>query len=154
MIVVDPDNERLASFYARSGFTGTGAGDLRMFVKVATVRAHLRPPSSWASMSVLLGDDLLSTLLGVSPASLHSYRSRERPTPDQVGVRLHFVALVVADLTGSYNDVGVRRWFDRPRAVLDGQTPRAILTGDWSPDDEAVRRVRDLAHTLPGPTLT
>lgn len=43
VIVVDPDNEHLVSFYAGNGFTSTGADDLRMFVKLATVRAHLRP---------------------------------------------------------------------------------------------------------------
>lgn len=111
------------------------------------------PDVEWAPMSALLGDDLPSTLVGVSPTSLHRYRSSERPTPDQVAARLDFVALVVADLTGSYNDFGVRRWFDRPRAALGGQTPRALLTGDWSPDDESVRPVRELARALLGPTV-
>ena len=46
VIVVDPDNEHLVSLYARNGVTRTGADDLRMFVRVATVRAHLRPPTS------------------------------------------------------------------------------------------------------------
>lgn len=45
VIVVDADNEHLVSFYARNGFISTGGEDLRMFVKVATVRAHLRPPT-------------------------------------------------------------------------------------------------------------
>ncbi len=45
VVVVDPDRDHLVSFYARNGFTSTGADDLRMFVKVATVRAHLRPPT-------------------------------------------------------------------------------------------------------------
>lgn len=45
VIVVDPDNEHLVSFYASNGFTSTGSDDLRMFVKLATVRAHLRPPA-------------------------------------------------------------------------------------------------------------
>jgi uncharacterized protein (DUF2384 family) len=111
------------------------------------------PELEWAPMTALLGDNLLSTLVGVSLTSLHRYRSGERPTPDHVASRLHFVALVVADLTGSYNDFGVRRWFDRPRAALGGRAPSAVLAGDWSPDDEAVRAVRELAKALLGPTV-
>ena len=43
VIVVDPDNDGLLGFYARNGFVATGGGDLRMFMKVATVRATLLP---------------------------------------------------------------------------------------------------------------
>ncbi|WP_153505902.1 GNAT family N-acetyltransferase [Cumulibacter manganitolerans] len=43
VIVVDADNEGLISFYERNGFVSTGAGNLRMFLKLATARAYLRP---------------------------------------------------------------------------------------------------------------
>jgi uncharacterized protein (DUF2384 family) len=111
------------------------------------------PQLEWTPMSALLGDELLSSLVAVSPTSLHRYRSGERPTPDRVAARLHFVALVVADLAGSYNDFGVRRWFERPRVALGDKTPKSILTDDWSPEDEAVVPVRELARALLGPTV-
>lgn len=42
LIVVDPDNERLVSWYAANGFMSTGGPDLRMYLKLATARAHFR----------------------------------------------------------------------------------------------------------------
>lgn len=41
IIVVDPDNERLVSWYAANGFVSTGESDLRMYMKLATARAYL-----------------------------------------------------------------------------------------------------------------
>jgi ribosomal protein S18 acetylase RimI-like enzyme len=43
VIVVDPDNEGLVGFYQRHGFKPTDGGDLRMFMKIATVRDTLGP---------------------------------------------------------------------------------------------------------------
>ena len=72
----------------------------------------------------------------------------DRATPDAVAARLHHLALVVGDLAGSYNDIGIRRWFRRKRSQLDGQPPAALLARDWDPDDEGPRRVRELARSL------
>jgi hypothetical protein len=65
-----------------------------------------------------------------------------------VAARLHFLALVVGDLAGSYNEVGIRRWFERPRSLLGGEPPAKRLEGDWDPDDEGPARVRALAAAL------
>jgi hypothetical protein len=43
LIVVDPDNAGLVGWYAGNGFLPTGGPDLRMYLKVATARAYLRP---------------------------------------------------------------------------------------------------------------
>lgn len=43
VIVVDADNEGLTSFYEGNGFVTTGAGNLRLYLKLATARAYLRP---------------------------------------------------------------------------------------------------------------
>src|SRR6266540_3793445 len=83
-----------------------------------------------------------------SPASLRRYASRSRPTPDAVAARLHFLARVVAELKGAYNDIGVRRWFQRKRTLLRGKAPSQILKGDWSPEDRSARKVLDLARSL------
>jgi len=42
VIVVDPDNAGLVAWYAANGFLTTGGPDLRMYMKVATARAHLQ----------------------------------------------------------------------------------------------------------------
>ena len=71
-----------------------------------------------------------------------------RSTSDAIAARLHFLAFVVGDLAGAYNDIGVRHWFDRPRGCLDGFTPAQVLGHEWSPGDNAPKRVRELARTL------
>jgi hypothetical protein len=43
LIVVDPDNSGLVGWYAGNGFLRTGGPDLRMYLKLATARAYLRP---------------------------------------------------------------------------------------------------------------
>ena len=107
------------------------------------------PQAEWGPLSEFLGEEL-PALLGISASSLTRYRSGERTTPDVVAARLHVIAQVVSDLTGSYNDFGVRRWFGRPRQALDGCAPNSILSGDWAPDDPDVARVRALAQALLG----
>ncbi len=69
------------------------------------------PEREWHKLLAVLGADLLTRLLGISPASLNRYQSGGRATPDEVAERLHFLALVVGDLLGSYNALGIRRWF-------------------------------------------
>jgi len=81
-------------------------------------------------------------------SSLKRYVSGERDTPDDVAARLHFLALVVGDLAGSYNPIGIRRWIHRKRTRLDGRPPAALLRGNWDPDEEAPRRIRQLATEL------
>jgi hypothetical protein len=41
--------------------------------------------------------------------------------------RLHWLALVVADLAGSYNAIGIRRWC--PRGSCAGCEPVAVVAG-------------------------
>ena len=112
------------------------------------------PESEWASMRELLDDQMLAKLLGVSRQSIHRYSSGERATPQEVAERLHVLALIVSDLAGSYNEFGIRRWFERPRSQLAGRSPSVVLKRGWSPDDDDVRRVRGLAAALVGAGAT
>lgn len=96
----------------------------------------------------LLGSDLLARLIGVSAVSIRRYAAGTRPTPDEVAARLHFLALVVGDLAGAYNDIGIRRWFDRMRTLLGNKTPAQLLTRKWRPEDPGPQQVRQLAHAL------
>lgn len=112
------------------------------------------PAHEWSPLTDLLGDDLVARLVRTSVSSVHRYRSSERSTPDDVAGRLHAVALITADLTGSYNDFGIRRWFQRSRSALGGVSPVDVLSGEWSPEDERVREVRELAGALLGSPAT
>jgi len=108
------------------------------------------PATEWPSMREVFGDDMLAAMLDISASSLRRYASAERSTPDATAARLHWLAMVVSDLAGGYNPLGMRRWFERPRAQLDGHSPRALLGIGWQPDDAAAQRVRALAATLSG----
>jgi hypothetical protein len=102
------------------------------------------PEMEWLRLQDALGDEMLAELVGVSPASERRYSRGERVTPDGVADRLHFLALLVADLSGSYNEYGVRRWFDRPRQALAGRAPRSLLGAGFEPgsaDSSALRRL-------------
>jgi hypothetical protein len=108
------------------------------------------PDSEWKPMREALGDDLLSKLLDVSASSLRRYADGERTTPDPVAARLHTLAMITSDLAGGYNEIGMRRWFLRPRPQLDGLAPVDLMSGGFDPDSERVERVRDLAAWLVG----
>ena len=97
------------------------------------------------------GHESLGPLLGISPASLRRYVTGARGVPDAVAARIHYLALVTADLAGSYNEFGLRRWWERPRSVLEGRSPRVALGRDWDPDGVPARDVAELAHALAGP---
>lgn len=112
------------------------------------------PSQEWDAVRATLGDALLAHLCHISEASLHRYASGARSTPDAVAHRLHSLALIIADLRGAYNDYGVRRWFQRPRAQLGGHTPEDLLLAGWTPDSPEVTSLRQLAGALAGSPAT
>jgi hypothetical protein len=115
---------------------------------IAALEASPAPTSEWRSVARVFDAEHLAPLLGISVSSLRRYQAGTRSTPDDVAARLHFLALVISDLAGAYNDIGIRRWFQRERTPLEEKTPAALLTGEWSPEDEGPRRVRQLAQAL------
>ena len=115
---------------------------------IAALEASPVPKFEWPAVSRVLDDEQLASLLGISESSLRRYASGERATPDAVAARLHHVALIVGDLAGAYNDVGIRRWFDRRRTALDDRAPASLLKGAWNPDDAGPQAVRALARSL------
>jgi hypothetical protein len=119
---------------------------LRMLV--AALEASPVPRNEWPAVTRVLDAEHLASLLNISLSSLRRYAAGERDTPDTVAARLHLLALVVGDLAGAYNEVGVRRWFTRPRTALDGRAPQDLLAGEWHPEDQAAQRVRALAASL------
>lgn len=117
-------------------------------VVIAALEASPVARFEWPAVSRVLEADQLASLLNISVSSLRRYLAGERETPDDVAARLHHVALVVGDLAGAYSDVGVRRWFVRPRTALGGKAPAELLACDWNPEDPGPRRVRELAASL------
>jgi len=112
------------------------------------------PEREWPILESLFGVEILAGLLRVSPVSVRRYLRGDRATPDRVAARLHFLAMVISDLSGAYNDFGIRRWFVRSRSVLEGAAPRELLTDNWDPDEPGPRRVRTLARALLGSPAT
>jgi hypothetical protein len=102
----------------------------------------------WCSLGRVFNTDRLAALLGTSAPSVRRYSSGARTTPDALAARLCFLATIVSDLAGAYNEIGIRRWFDRQRSQLEGRAPADFLQGDWNPEDPGPRRLRDLARAL------
>lgn len=158
----DLDNvRRLAGRVGRAGIAAATAAELNnvatpsreelaglLETMIAALEASPVPKFEWAGLGRVFAPEDLSALLEVSVSSLKRYQSGDRDTPDTIAARLHFLALLVSDLAGSYNEIGIRRWFQRKRTQLNGRAPAAFLKGDWDPDDEGPARVRQLAREL------
>jgi len=106
------------------------------------------PATEGGSMRQMLFDEALADLAGISRASLRRYATSERTTPQPVAERLHWIATVTADLAGSYNEFGIRRWFDRPRQQLKGASPRQFLEGSWTPNSTEALRIKELSTAV------
>ena len=92
----------------------------------------------------------IPTVLGadVIAYNLDGVKKGLKLTPDVIADRLHWLAMVVSDLAGAYNALGMRRWFRRSRAVLDGRSPRDLLDKSWSSDAPPAQTIRALAASL------
>ena len=111
------------------------------------------PEGEWQGVRERLGDDQLADLIGISTTSLRRYASGQRETPDEVAWRLHALTRIIAALSGSYNDYGIRRWFQRPRAQLNGRTPVEIFREIEGEDDERLQALVELSESLVGAAL-
>jgi hypothetical protein len=120
----------VAFFLGRQAFTEEPALVERCLDRLAeALETSPVPAAEWRRVGRILGLDLLARLLGISPVSARRYVRATRGTPDDVAVRLHWLALTIGDLAGAYNEVGIRQWFQRKRTQLDGRTPAQMLSG-------------------------
>lgn len=117
---------------------------------IAAIDASPRPEGEWEPARELLGDELLAGMTRISESSLRRYASGERRTPDDTAWRLHVTARLLASLVGSFNEYGVRRWFERPRRALEGATPAEVLERAESEEDGRLEQVIELADQLLG----
>lgn len=118
---------------------------------IAALEESPAPAYEWRAVGRVFDAESLAPLLGISVSSLRRYQAGTRVTPDDVAARLHFMALVISDLAGAYNEIGIRRWFQRDRSLLEGQTPAGLLEGEWNPEAAGPARVRELARSLATP---
>ena len=112
------------------------------------------PEFEWDRLAEILGIDLVARLVGISATSVRRYRASARTTPDPVAAKLHFLTMIVGDLGGAYNEIGIRQWFDRKRAQLGGRAPAALLGKSWPAAGEGPSRVRELARALTSSPVT
>lgn len=109
------------------------------------------PQAEIVELARVFGWDELSAIVDASPVSLRRYASGQREAPDDVAHQVHWLAKVIGDLRGAYNDAGIRRWFARSRVQLGHRAPRQLLVGGrWRPEHERVMRIRSLAQSLAG----
>lgn len=121
----------------------------------ATVHAFLdallgspRPAEEIANLVPILGYEGLQGLVDASEASLRRYAAEARSTPDDIARRVHFLATLVAILRGSFNEFGIRRWFEREHPALAGRAPAAVLGSGFEPDHAVGDRVLRAALAL------
>jgi hypothetical protein len=98
-------------------------------------------------LEIVLQEELLTDLTGKSPADIQKDllgRSKE----------IYFLYEIVDCLRGSYNDEGIRRWFQRERSQLGGKSPLQYLGSGWSPDEEDAKRILELARSSIDPGAT
>lgn len=114
------------------------------------------PQQEAGALLKIFAVEQLAELLRISPTSVQRYARGEREAPGPVVERLHWLALIVGYLTGTYNEYGVRRWYERPRTALNGESPKEILLADaeWTPSSEGARRVEALAKATIGMPAT
>ena len=112
------------------------------------------PEFEWSRLMDVLGLELLSRLLGISATGIRRYKAAARSTPDDVAERLHFLSLIVGDLAGAYNEIGIRQWFERKRAQLDGRAPLDWLKARWKPTEPGPQRIQELARALVASPVT
>lgn len=125
----------------------------RLFEALGESRA---PQQEAQELLRVFGAEQLAELLVVSPTSVRRYARGQRRPPRVIADRLHWLALLVGCLNGTYNDFGVCRWFERPRAALDGSTPKQALLAspDWTPNSDGARELELLAQALIGMAVT
>jgi hypothetical protein len=116
-----------------------------LHAEMSAIKDTPLPAIEWQPMLNLFGDELES-LVAASRLSIDSYRGGE--TPDNVAARLHTLTLIVMDLRGGYNALGIRDWFNRQRVQLHGHAPAEYLKREWSPGDDDIQQLIALAATV------
>jgi uncharacterized protein (DUF2384 family) len=131
---------------ARADAAEPGEDTIHAFL--AALLASPRPTAEIAHLVPMFGYPGLGRLAGTSVPSLRRYATGDRRAPDAVAQRIHLVAELAAILRGSFNEFGIRRWFERPHPDLGGRPPATLLAGAADPSDAGAAAVLDAALRL------
>jgi uncharacterized protein (DUF2384 family) len=131
---------------ARADARGPGAETILAFL--GALLESPRPAAEIARLAPIFGYPVLGRLVGASVPSLRRYAAEDRRTPDAIAQRVHLVAQLVATLRGSFNEFGIRRWFERPHPALAGRAPGDILARGLDPADPDAAALLDAALRL------
>jgi uncharacterized protein (DUF2384 family) len=112
------------------------------------LRRSPRPAPEIVNLAAIFGYESLGRLVGASEPSLRRYAAENRTAPDPVALRVHFVAQLVSILRGSFNEFGIRRWFERRHPTLGGRTPADLLGFDFDPAEPRAQAAMDAAVQL------
>jgi uncharacterized protein (DUF2384 family) len=105
-------------------------GERTVLAFLEALRSSPRPAGEITRLARIFGFPGLAGLVGASEPSLRRYAAATRPAPDPVAERVHFLAQLVAILRGSFNEFGIRRWFERPHPALENRAPRLLVRAD------------------------
>jgi hypothetical protein len=123
-------------------------GERTTLAFLEALRNSPRPAGEIAALAAIFGYVPLGHLVGASEPSLRRYAAEDRTTPDAVAQRIHFLAQLVAILRGSFNEFGIRRWFERPHPALGGSPPTELLRRDFDPSDPRAQATLGAAAQL------
>lgn len=101
---------------------------------------NLSEPDYLNELEIVLQEGLLTALVGKSLADIQKDLQRRSN-------EIHFLYEIVDSLRGSYNDEGIRRWFQRERSQLEGKSPLQYLGPGWNPNDKEAKYVLELAKS-------
>ncbi|MBU6142057.1 hypothetical protein KGO95_02995 [Patescibacteria group bacterium] len=99
-------------------------------------------------LHVLLGEELLASLLGITRQDLRRHVVSPHTLTGQTTDRLNLLSAICHNLQGSYTRDGIRGWFVRERYQLKNKRPIDILKGDWWPRDPDILLVLELSASL------
>lgn len=105
------------------------------------------PELDFSTITKVFALSQIGKLLGVTEDIRH-FAEHTTALPEISQRRAHFLAMTIADLTGSYSFSGITKWFNRKRTKLGGLAPLDVLSGDWEPSDAKALSVRQLAASL------
>jgi len=123
-------------------------GEDTILALLNALRESPRPTFEITRLAAIFGYERLPEMVSASEPSLRRYAAGARVTPDPVAERIHYLVQLVAILRGSFNEFGIRRWFDRPHPALGGTAPVTLLGGEFDPADRGPRAAMDAALGL------
>jgi hypothetical protein len=84
---------------------------------------HVRHVEPEEPTALLLRLPAVGQLAGSSESALRRYAAEVRQVPHPVARRIHFLVTLAAILHSSFNEFGIRRWFERSRTLATLTTP-------------------------------